>query len=81
MKITAKDVLHTATLAHLHLSPEEITQTAEDLDTKDIVPFEHPRETENSLRQDRASESLSREKTAKNTPSVHGPFIKDSQDN
>ena len=89
MKITEKDVLHTATLAHLHLSPEEITQTAEnlenilicsnklqDLDTKDIAPFEHPRETENRLRQDRSSESLSREKITENTPSVQGPFIK-----
>jgi hypothetical protein len=62
MKITEKDVLHTATLAHLHLSPEEITQTAEDLknilicfnklqdlDTKDIVPLEHPKETEGPM--------------------------------
>ena len=32
MKITEKDVLHTATLANLHLSPEEITQTAGDLE-------------------------------------------------
>lgn len=89
MKITEKDVLHTATLAHLHLSPEEITQTAEnlknilicfnklqDLGTKDIAPFEHPRETENRLRQDRSSESLSREKITENTLSVQRPFIK-----
>ena len=34
MKITEKDVLHTATLAHLHLSPEEITQTAENLENR-----------------------------------------------
>jgi len=71
MKITEKDVLHTATLANLHLSPEEITQTAEDLknilicfnklqdlDTKDISPFEHPRKIENRLRQDSSEESL-----------------------
>ena len=89
MKITEKDVLHTATLAHLHLSQEEITQTAEDLenilicfnklkrmDTKDIAPFEHPKETENRLRQDSSEESLPREKITENTPSVQGPFIK-----
>jgi len=89
MKITEKDVLHTATLAHLHLSPEEITQTAgalenilicfnklQALDTKDISPFEHPRETENRLRQDRSSESLSREKITENAPPFQGPFIK-----
>ena len=76
MKITEKDVLHTATLTHLHLSPEEITQTAGDLDTKDIAPFEHSRETENRLRQDRSSESLSKEKITENAPPVQGPFIK-----
>ena len=89
MKITEKDVLHTATLAHLHLSPEEITQTAEnlenilicfnklqDLDTKDIAPFEHTRETENRLRQDISEDSLLTEKIAGNAPSVQGPFIK-----
>ena len=62
MKITEKEVLHTATLAHLHLSLEEITQTAENL--------------KNSLRQDRSSESLSSEKITENTPSVQDPFIK-----
>jgi aspartyl-tRNA(Asn)/glutamyl-tRNA(Gln) amidotransferase subunit C len=71
MKITEKDVLHTATLAHLHLSQEEITQTAEDLKNiltcfnklKDlgahyISPFAHPKEKENRLRQDSSEESL-----------------------
>jgi aspartyl/glutamyl-tRNA(Asn/Gln) amidotransferase C subunit len=71
MKITEKAVLHTATLAHLQLSQEEITQTAEDLeniltcfnklqdlDTKDLAPFIHRRETENRLRQDSSEESL-----------------------
>ena len=89
MKITEKDVLHTATLAHLHLSQEEITQTAEDLenilicfnklrnlDTKNIAPFEHPKETENRLRQDSSKESLPRDKITGNAPSVQGPFIK-----
>ncbi len=89
MKITEKDVLHTATLAHLHLSQEEITPTAndlenificfnklQDLNTKGIAPFEHLRETENRLRQDRSSESLSKEKITGNAPSVQGPFIK-----
>jgi aspartyl-tRNA(Asn)/glutamyl-tRNA(Gln) amidotransferase subunit C len=89
MKITEKDVLHTTSLAHLHLSPEEITQTAEnlknilicfnklqDLDTKDIAPFEHPRETENRLRQDSSEESLLNEQITGNAPSVQGPFIK-----
>ena len=89
MKITEKYVLHTATLAHLHLSQGEITQTSEDLenilicfnklqdlDTKDIAPFEHPRETENRLRQDRSAESLPREKITENAPSVQGPLIK-----
>jgi len=71
MKVTEKDVLHKATLAHLHLSQEEITQTAENLknnlacfnklqtlETHDISPFEHPREIENRLRQDSSEESL-----------------------
>jgi aspartyl/glutamyl-tRNA(Asn/Gln) amidotransferase C subunit len=70
MKITEKDVLHTATLAHLHLSQEEITQTAENLkniltcfnklqglETHDISPFKH-REIENRLRKDISEESL-----------------------
>ncbi len=61
MKITEKDVLHTATLAHLHLKQEELAQTAEDLkniltcfnklqdlDTHDIAPFEHPKEKDNT---------------------------------
>ena len=89
MKITEKDVLHTATLAHLHLSPEEITQTAgdlenilicfnklQDLNTKDISPFVHTRETENRLRSDSSEESLLNEKIAENAPSVQGLFIK-----
>jgi aspartyl-tRNA(Asn)/glutamyl-tRNA(Gln) amidotransferase subunit C len=89
MKITEKDILHTATLAHLQLSQEEITQAAKDLenilicfnklqvlDTKDIVPFEHPKEIENRLRQDRSDKSLPRKKITANAPSVQGPFIK-----
>ena len=89
MKITEKNISNTATLAHLHLSQGEITQTSEDLenilicfnklkrlDTKDIAPFEHPKETENRLRQDSSGESFPREKITENTPSVQGPFIK-----
>ena len=89
MKITEKDILHTASLAHLHLKQEELTQTAEnlkniltcfnklqDLDTHDIAPFEHPKETENRLRQDIAEESLLTTKIAVNAPSVQGPFFK-----
>ena len=89
MKITEKDILHTATLAHLHLSPEEITQTAEnlknilicfnklqDLDTKNIGPFEHLKETENILRQNSSEEPFPREKITENAPSVQSPFIK-----
>ena len=92
MKITEKDVLHTASLAHLHLKQEEITQTAEDLkniltcfgklqdlDTHDIATFEHPRETENRLRQDRSEESLLNEKITEYVPSVQGPFLKVSK--
>jgi aspartyl/glutamyl-tRNA(Asn/Gln) amidotransferase C subunit len=89
MKITEKDVLHTAILAHLHLSQEEITQTAEDLKTiltcyhklqdleaHDIAPFKHSGETENRLRQDSSEESLLNELITGNAPSVQGPFIK-----
>lgn len=89
MKITEKDVLHTASLAHLDLKQEEITQTAEDLkniliffnklknlDTYGIAPFEHPKETENRLRQDILETSLLAERITENAPSVQNPFLK-----
>jgi len=89
MKITEKDILHTATLAHLHLKQEELAQTAEDLkniltcfnklqdlDTHDIAPFEHPPQKGNRLRQDIPEVSLLTAKIAKNAPSVQGPFLK-----
>ena len=89
MKITGKDVLHTASLAHLHLKQEELTQIAEDLEniltcfnklqdlnTHDIAPFEHPGETENRLRKDIAQASLLTDKLSENAPSVQGPFLK-----
>jgi len=89
MKITEKDVLHTATLAHRHLKQEELAQTAEDLkniltcfnklqdlNTHDIAPFEHPKEKENRLRQDISEVSLLTEKIAGNAPTVQGPFLK-----
>ena len=89
MKITEKDVLHTASLAHLHLEHEELKQTAEDLkniltcfnklqdlNTQDITPFEHLKEEESRLRQDTSETSLQTEKITENAPSVEGPFLK-----
>jgi len=89
MKITEKDILHTASLARLNINEDEFNQTIKDLkkiltyfsklrdlDTKDVLPFTHSHETENRLREDVPKKSLPSEKILENAPSIQDSFLK-----
>jgi len=89
MKITEKDILHIASLARLNINKDGFNQTIKDLnkiltyfsklqelDTKDVLPFTHSRETENRLREDIPKKSLPREKILENAPSIKDSFLK-----
>jgi len=89
MKITEKDILHTASLACLNINEDEFSQTIkdlkniltyfnklQDLDTTDILPFTHSSETENRLREDIPEKSLPQEKILENAPSTKDSFLK-----
>ena len=89
MKITEKDILHTASLARLNINEGEFNQTIkdlkkiltyfsklQDLDTKDVLPFTHSHETENRLREDVPKKSLPRKKILENAPSIQDSFLK-----
>ena len=89
MKITEKDILHTASLARLNINEAGFNQTIkdlknilayftklQDLDTKEVQPFSHSHETENRLREDIPEKSLPRKKILENAPSIQDPFLK-----
>jgi len=89
MKVTRKDVCHTAALARLQIKEDEFPQTIkdlqnilsyfsklQDLDTKNIFPFTHDKETENRLRNDIAVNPLPDTRLLENAPSKDKDLIK-----
>lgn len=82
MKVTREVIEHVAGLARLNLTEQEIEKlTAEmaevisyvdklnELDTTDVKPMEHVIPMKNVLREDKAAESLDRDKILANAPS------------
>lgn len=75
MKLGNKEVAHIAYLARIEVSEQELTAYAQDLsgildlvqqmntvDTSDIEPMAHPKDTALRLREDKITESNHREK-------------------
>jgi aspartyl-tRNA(Asn)/glutamyl-tRNA(Gln) amidotransferase subunit C len=85
MKITQKEVVYVANLAHLELTPDEVDHMTRqldnilnyvdklnELDTTGIQPTTHAIAIHNAFRQDEVKRSLSREEALANGPLHNG---------
>lgn len=88
MKITRTEILHSADLAQLGIGQEDIPgilsdletildyfNTLQALDTEDVPPFQHSRDSAPLLRKDDPRASLPRETVLKNARSAKDPFF------
>ncbi|MBW1636685.1 MAG: Asp-tRNA(Asn)/Glu-tRNA(Gln) amidotransferase subunit GatC [Deltaproteobacteria bacterium] len=89
MKITKDEVLHVANLARLTLSDKELevmtgqldtilsyVNKLEELDTGTVEPTTHVLSITNAFREDRVTDSLSREESLANAPLHNGESFK-----
>lgn len=89
MPVTREDVLRTAELAKLYLSPEEVDSMREDLerifqyfdilrevDTIGVEPMHHVLDLKDILRPDEPGECLDREEILKQAPDRSGDFFR-----
>jgi aspartyl-tRNA(Asn)/glutamyl-tRNA(Gln) amidotransferase subunit C len=87
-KLSTQDVTHIATLAHLGLTPQEITTYQQQLssiidfvgklnevDTTNVVPTSQVTGLENVFREDDVKPSLTQEQALANAPQKHNGYF------
>jgi len=88
MPLEKSRVEHIAQLARLNLAPEEVERFTTELavvieyfeklaevDTSNVVPFQHRSDSDNVLREDKAQRSLTTEQALANAPESDGKFF------